>query len=74
MKGWSKTTNRGKTGARKKQSASGDRSVSRVKQKKGPAAKAGSLGFGGNKIDSMERKSRDNIGGSIKAPREGCGD
>jgi hypothetical protein len=74
MKGWSKTVNRGKSGARKKQSASGDHSVSRVKQKKGPEAKKSSLGFGGNKIDSMDRKLRDNIGGKIKAPREGCGD
>jgi len=74
MKGWSKNTNRGKTGARKKQTAAGDHSASRVRQKKGPAAKSGSMGFAGNKIDSMERKLRDNIGGSIKAPREGCGD
>ena len=40
MKGWSKTVNRGKSGARKKQSASGDHSVSKVRQKKGPAAKS----------------------------------
>jgi hypothetical protein len=74
MKGWSKKVNRGKSGARKKQSASGDHSVSRAKQKKGPEAKKSSLGFGGNKIDSMDRKYRDNIGGKIRAPREGCGD
>ena len=50
MKGWNKSVNRGTTGARKKQTAACDRSVSKVKQKAGPAAKASSLGFGGNKI------------------------
>ena len=74
MKGWHKTTNRGKSGARKKQTAAGDHSTSKVRQKKGPEAKSGSMGFAGNKIDSMDRKYRDNIGGSIRAPREGCGD
>lgn len=74
MKGWSKTTNRGKTGARRKQKAAGDHSVSKTAKKKGPEAKSGSMGFAGNKIDSMDRKYRDNIGGSIRAPREGCGD
>ena len=74
MKGWKASKNRGVSGARKKQKAAGDHSVSRVKQKKGPEAKKSSLGFAGNKIDSMERKLRDNIGGKIKAPREGCGD
>jgi hypothetical protein len=74
MKGWSKKVNRGKSGARKKQSASGDHSVSKVRQKKGPAAKGSSLGFAGNKIQWSHDNYRDNIGGSIKAPREGCGD
>ena len=74
MKGFKPSRNRGKSGARKRQQATGDRSVSKVKQKKGPEAKKSSLGFSGNKIDSMERKLRDNIGGKIKAPREGCGD
>ena len=74
MKGFKPTKNKGMSGARKRQKAAGDHSVAKVKQKKGPAAKSGSMGFGGNKIDSMERKLRDNIGGSIKAPREGCGD
>jgi hypothetical protein len=48
--------------------------VSKTAKKKGPEAKKGSMGFSGNRIDSMERKYRDNIGGSIKAPREGAGD
>lgn len=74
MKGWKKTTNRGTGGARKKQKASGDHSVSRVKQKAGPAAKSSSLGFAGNKIQWSKDNYRDNIGGTIKAPREGCGD
>lgn len=74
MKGWSKTVNRGKSGARKKQSASGDHSVSRVKQKRGPEAKKSSLGFAGNKIQWQKDSYPDNIGGKIKAPREGCGD
>ena len=70
MKGWSKTVNRGKSGARKKQSASGDHSVSRVKQKKGPEAKQSSLGFGGNKTVGLgeKRPVRDNIVG----PMKGC--
>jgi hypothetical protein len=45
-----------------------------VRQKKGPAAKGSSLGFAGNKIQWSHDNYRDNIGGSIKAPREGCGD
>jgi len=56
MKGWSKTTNRGKAGARKKQTAAGDHSTSKVRQKKGPEAKSGSMGFSGNKIDSVEHR------------------
>jgi len=68
MKGWSKTKNRGVSGARKKQRASGDHSVSRVKQKAGPAAKESSLGFGGNKIQGLgdKRPPRDNIVGPMK--------
>ena len=68
MKGWHKTTNRGKSGARKRQQAAGDHSVSRVRQKKGPEAKASSLGFGGNKIQGLgdKRPVRDNIVGPMK--------
>jgi hypothetical protein len=58
MRGWSKTVNRGQSGARKKQRAAGDHSVSRVKQKKGPAPKESSLGFGGNKIQGLEGLDR----------------
>ena len=70
MKGWNKVSNKGKSGARKKQSASGDHSVSRVKQKKGPEAKKSSLGFGGNKTVGLgdKRPVRDNIVG----PMKGC--
>jgi len=72
MKGWKKVSNRGKSGARKKQMAAGDHSVHKVKQKAGPAAKASSLGFAGNKILGLgNRPMRDNIGGVIKAPRKG---
>jgi len=71
MKGWKKTTVRGKSPARKKQRASGDHSVSRVRQKKGPEAQKSSMAYG--KLQA-ERPMRDNIGGKIKAPREGCGD
>lgn len=68
MKGWNKTKNRGVSGARKKQKAAGDHSVSRVKQKAGPAAKESSLGFGGNKIQGLgdKRPPRDNIVGPMK--------
>lgn len=67
MKGWNKSVNRGTTGARKKQTAAGDHSVSKVKQKAGPAAKASSLGFGGNKIQGLtNRPGRDNINGPMK--------
>ena len=68
MKGWKKTTVRGKSPARKKQKAAGDHSVSRVKQKKGPEAKASSLGFAGNKIQGLgdKRPPRDNIVGPMK--------
>jgi hypothetical protein len=74
MKGWKKTTVRGKSPARKKQRAHGDHSVGKVKRKAGPAAKASSLGFAGNKIQWQKDSYPDNIGGKIKAPREGCGD
>lgn len=68
MKGWKKVSNKGTTGARKKQKAAGDHSVSRVKQKAGPAAKESSLGFGGNKIQGLgdKRPPRDNIVGPMK--------
>ncbi len=68
MKGWKKTTVRGKSPARKKQTAHGDHSVSRVKQKKGAAPKESSMGFGGNKIQGLgeKRPGRDNINGPMK--------
>ena len=56
MKGWSKTTNRGKTGARRKQTAAGDHSVSKVKQSKAAMPKESSLGFAGNNIQSVEHR------------------
>lgn len=70
MKGWSKTVNRGKSGARKKQTAHGDHSVHKAKQKRGPEAKQSSMGFGGNKIQGLgeKRPVRDNIVG----PMKGC--
>ena len=72
MKGWKKTTVRGKSPARKRQRAHGDHSVGKVKQKKAGAPKEGSLGFGGNKIQGLtNRPMPDNIGGVIKAPRKG---
>jgi hypothetical protein len=74
MKGWKKTVNRGQSGARKKQKAAGDHSVGKVRQKAGPAAKSSSLGFAGNNIQWGHKQYADNIGGKIKAPREGCGD
>ena len=72
MKGWKKTTVRGKSPARKKQRAHGDH-AHKAKQKKGPEAKKSSLGFAGNKIQDLgeKRPMRDNIGGVIKAPRKG---
>ena len=67
MKGWSKTVNRGQSGARKKQKAAGDHSVGKVRQKAGPAAKASSLGFAGNNIQGRtNRPGRDNIKGPMK--------
>ena len=68
MKGWSKTVNRGKSGARKKQSAAGDHSTRKAKQKRGPEAKKSSMGFAGNKIQGLgdKRPPRDNIVGPMK--------
>lgn len=68
MKGWKKVSNKGKSGARKKQTAHGDHSVHKAKQKAGPAAKESSLGFGGNKIQGLgdKRPPRDNIVGPMK--------
>lgn len=70
MKGWNKVSNKGKSGARKKQMAAGDHSVHKAKQKRGPEAKASSLGFAGNKIQGLgdKRPVRDNIVG----PMKGC--
>ena len=68
MKGWSKSVNKGSSGARKTQRASGDHSVSKVRQKKGPEAKKSSMAYG--KLQA-NRPVRDNIGGVIKAPRKG---
>lgn len=58
MKGWKPAKNRGVSGARKRQQAHGDHSVSRVKQKKGPEAQKSSMAFG--KLQA-ERPVRDNI-------------
>lgn len=68
MKGWKPAKNRGASGARKKQKAAGDHSVSRAKQKKGPEAKSSSMGFAGNKIQGLgdKRPPRDNIVGPMK--------
>ena len=63
MKGWSKTVNRGTTGARKTQKAHGDHSVGKVRQRKGPAAKESSMAYG--KLQA-ERPVRDNIVGPMK--------
>ena len=68
MKGWSKTVNRGQSGARKKQKAAGDHSVARAKQKRGPEAKQSSMGFAGNNTVGLgdKRPVRDNIVGPMK--------
>ena len=68
MKGWSKTVNRGKSGARKKQMAAGDHSVHKAKQKRAPEAKQSSMGFAGNNIQGLgeKRPGRDNINGPMK--------
>lgn len=63
MKGWSKTVNRGTSGARKTQRASGDHSTRKTKQKAGPAAKESSMAYG--KLQA-ERPGRDNINGPMK--------
>ena len=68
MKGWSKTVNRGTTGARKTQRAVGDHSTQKVRQRKGPEAKKSSLGFAGNNTIGLgeKRPAPDNRGGSLK--------
>ena len=68
MRGWKPEKNRGVSGARKRQKAAGDHSVSKVKQKRGPEAKQSSLGFGGNNIQGLgeKRPGRDNITGPLK--------
>ena len=68
MKGWSKTKNRGMSGARKRQKAAGDHSVKRVKQSKGAMPKESSMGFAGNKTIGLgdKRPGRDNITGPMK--------
>lgn len=68
MKGWSRTVNRGTTGARKTQRAAGDHSVGKVRQRKGPEAKKSSLGFAGNNTIGLgeKRPGRDNITGPMK--------
>ena len=58
MKGFKPSRNRGVSGARKRQQAHGDRSVSKVKQKKGPEAPKSSMAYG--KLQA-ERPVRDNI-------------
>ena len=68
MRGWNKQTNRGVSGARKKQTAAGDHSTRKVRQKHGAEAKKTSMAYG--KLQA-ERPVRDNIGGVIKAPRKG---
>jgi hypothetical protein len=67
MKGWNKTVNRGQSGARKKQTAAGDHSTRKAKQKHGAEAKKTSLGFAGNNIQGLtNRPGRDNINGPMK--------
>lgn len=68
MKGWQPSKNRGVSGARKRQKAVGDKSVSKVKQKRGGEAQKTSMAYG--KLQA-NRPVRDNIGGVIKAPRKG---
>ena len=63
MKGWSKTVNRGTSGARKTQRASGDHSVSKVRQKKGAEAQKSSMAYG--KLQA-NRPGRDNFEGPLK--------
>jgi hypothetical protein len=67
MKGWKRVTNRGQSGARKKQTAAGDHSTRKAKQKHGAEAKKTSLGFAGNNIQGLtNRPGRDNINGPMK--------
>ena len=68
MRGWNKQTNRGVSGARKKQTAAGDHSTRKVRQKHGAEAKKTSLGFAGNNIVGLgeKRPGRDNINGPMK--------
>jgi hypothetical protein len=70
MKGWKKVSNKGKSGARKKQRAAGDHSVHKAKQKKGPEAQKSSMAWTGNKTVGLgdKRPVRDNIVG----PMKGC--
>jgi hypothetical protein len=63
MKGWKPEKNRGKSGARKTQRAAGDHSVGKVRQRKGPEAKASSMAYG--KLQA-ERPLPDNRGGTLK--------
>ena len=68
MRGWKPEKNRGKSGARRSQKAAGDRSVGKVRQRKGSEAQKSSMAYG--KLQA-NRPVRDNIGGVIKAPRKG---
>lgn len=56
MKGFKPTKNKGMSGARKRQKAAGDHSVSKVKQSKGAPAKESSMGFSGNKIIEVDHR------------------
>ena len=56
MKGFKPSKNKGMSGARKRQKAAGDHSVSKVKQKKGACAKESSMGFAGNKIIEVDHR------------------
>ena len=56
VKGFKPSKNKGVSGARKRQKAAGDHSVSKVKQSKGAPAKESSLGFAGNNIQSVEHR------------------
>lgn len=68
MKGYKPSRNRGVSGARKKQRAAGDHSVSKVKQKRGPEAQKSSMAWTGNKTVGLgdKRPVRDNIVGPMK--------
>jgi hypothetical protein len=58
MKGFKPSRNRGVSGARKRQKAAGDHSVSKVKQKRGGEAQKTSMAYGKLQAD---RPVRDNI-------------